>query len=453
MPHLARKLLRKVKQLRHRHDEARDASHHDQLRNRWQGSYACPEPQNANTTTTSPEVVVAVVGPTNSTLSTTTTQPVTSLAEAATTTTALDNTATATLPNKVVIDNTLPSGTNPLANNIENVTWLGYQIANNSCSHRDLGFAGKLGGKWYSIFGDTLWAAPGVTDMFLDPPGFHGMVRDSISLLTDDPLTVVDLHLNDDEPVPHQLQFVPFNEEWGETNQYGFGGTSLCEVDEETGMGVLYYLVNGNESRGLIGAGVARVELIDEVPTVTHRYGSQGWWWDSKKYARYGDQIAYRDENSEYIYIWGGPPDYITDWSTINYHYLARVKAKKAFDLGAYEYYWGKQKGWRKQVLDRFDTETSVMWGSGQGQVHWSEYWGCYLLVHLGIAGGAVFIRTADNLEGPWTPDVQIFQAMPIDDGLVYAGVAHPYLDETGKTLVVSYTNNNHIEVLRVEFA
>lgn len=69
------------------------------------------------------------------------------------------------------------------------------------------------------------------------------------------------------------------------------------------------------------------------------------------------------------------------------------------------------------------------------------------------VAGGAVFIRTADNLEGPWTPDVQIFQAMPIDDGLVYAGVAHPYLDETGKTLVVSYTNNNHIEVLRVEFA
>lgn len=40
MPHLARKLLRKVQQLRHRHDEARDASHHDQLRNRWQGGCA-----------------------------------------------------------------------------------------------------------------------------------------------------------------------------------------------------------------------------------------------------------------------------------------------------------------------------------------------------------------------------------------------------------------------------
>ncbi|KAK4170994.1 hypothetical protein QBC36DRAFT_295779 [Triangularia setosa] len=432
------------------------------------GSHACPESQNTITTSTSPGVIAAASSTTqaqpvkaNSTaLATLPESTTTNALNTATAQTNLSTTVTSTttgstsdLLNKVVIDNTLPSGINPLTNNISNVTWLGYQIANNSCSHRDLGFAGQLGGKWYSIFGDTLWAAPGVTDMFLDPPGFHGMVRDSISLLTDDPLMVLDLHLNNDEPVPHQLQFVPFREEWGETNQYGFGGTSLCEVDEETGMGALYYLVNGNESRGLIGAGVAQVELTNDIPTVTHRYGDQGWWWDSSKYARYGDQIAYRDENSDYIYIWGGPPNYISDWSTINYHYLARVKARNAFNLGAYEYYWGRQKGWRKQVLDRFDTETAVMWGSGQGQVHWSEYWGCYLLVHLGIAGGAVFIRTADNLEGPWTPDVQIFQATPIDDGLVYAGVAHPYLDKTGKTLVVSYTNNNHIEVLKVEFA
>jgi hypothetical protein len=47
---------------------------------------------------------------------------------------------------------------------------------------------------------------------------------------------------------------------------------------------------------------------------------------------------------------------------------------------------------------------------------------------------------------------VQVYTAAPIDGGLVYAGVAHPYLDASGKTLVVSFTNNNHIEVIKVAF-
>lgn len=144
-----------------------------------------------------------------------------------------------------LIDSTTPENLNPIS--IRSVRWLGYQTANNSCSHRDLGFTGKLSGKWYAVYGDTLWAAPGVTNMFNDTPGFHGIVRDSVSLMTEDPLTVVDLHLNGDEPVKHQLQFVPYFEGWGETNRYGFGGTSICEVDEGietgTGTGAVYYLV------------------------------------------------------------------------------------------------------------------------------------------------------------------------------------------------------------------
>lgn len=64
-----------------------------------------------------------------------------------------------------------------------------------------------------------------------------------------------------------------------------------------------------------------------------------------------------------------------------------------------------------------------------------------------------MYLRTAQSLEGPWTPDVQVYKSEPIDGGLVYAGVQHPYLDPTGRTLVLSFTNNNHIEVIKVTFA
>ena len=47
---------------------------------------------------------------------------------------------------------TVPT-TNPIAD--FHVTFLGNQTASNSCSHRDLGFTGRLGGNWYSVFGDT----------------------------------------------------------------------------------------------------------------------------------------------------------------------------------------------------------------------------------------------------------------------------------------------------------
>lgn len=92
-------------------------------------------------------------------------------------------------------DPTQPVGTNPISK--FETQYLGQQNPNNSCSHRDLGFTGEIQGKWYAVYGDTLWCASGVTDPSTDPDGFHGLVRDAVSLMTDDPLVVVDMHLND----------------------------------------------------------------------------------------------------------------------------------------------------------------------------------------------------------------------------------------------------------------
>ena len=61
-------------------------------------------------------------------------------------------------------------------------------------------------------------------------------------------------------------------------------------------------------------------------------------------------------------------------------------------------------------------------------------------------------LRTADRVEGPWSEDREIYTAEPINGGFVYAGVAYPFLDETGRTLTIAFTNNNHVQVIRVTF-
>lgn len=347
-------------------------------------------------------------------------------------------------------DSTQPVGTNVVK--IANVTLLGNLTADNSCSHRDLGFTGVIQGKTYSVFGDTLWCAPGVMDPSKDDQStFHGLVRDSVSVATSNPLLVHDLHLNNDSPVPHQLQLVPFNSSWGETQSTGFGGTSLCETDptNHPGEAALYYLVNQNDA-GLVGAGVARVDVISGTPTVVQRYGTNGYWWNYKNVARYGDAAAYKDVNSDYIYLIGGAPNISsTDFVQSSYVYQARVHSAQAFNLSAYQYWWGPQVGFNSTILSSFNSNTAVMWNVGQGQILYSNYYKTYFYVHLDLSSEVV-IRTASNPYGPWTADVVVYKVQTSSGGSAYAGVIHPQFDTTHQTLIISYTNYpNDIQVRR----
>ena len=53
---------------------------------------------------------------------------------------------------------------------------------------------------------------------------------------------------------------------------------------------------------------------------------------------------------------------------------------------------------------------------------------------------------------GPWSDPVTLYQANPITNGSsVYAAVPQPYYDETGKSLVVTFTNHpNLIQAVKV---
>ncbi|KAL4969930.1 uncharacterized protein BDV14DRAFT_195468 [Aspergillus stella-maris] len=344
-------------------------------------------------------------------------------------------------------DNTQPSGTNPVT--ISQAEYLGEQTGSNSCTHRDLGFTGEFAGDWYALYGDTLYCESGVSSPDEDTStAFNGMVRDALARLGNDPLSIEWTALNGDEPVRHPTQFIPYDESYGETSSTGFGGTSICSVNDTTAM--VFYLVNQNDE-GLKGVGIAKVELQNNQPVVTQRFGETGYWWDSNTTPRYGDIAAYRDKKSEYIYAWGGPPNTQTEYAASQYVYQVRVKADDAFDLSKYEYWWGREQGWKQgQPLTEFTSDTAVMWSVGQGQVVYSEYYQVYLFVHF--AGSDVAIRTAPAPEGPWSDDVAFYTPITYEGGMVYAACAHPYLDESGKTLTISYTNANHIQVIKATF-
>lgn len=182
------------------------------------------------------------------------------------------------------------------------------------------------------------------------------------------------------------MQFVPYNSDWGEDGSTGFGGTSLCEIDDQTA--IIFYLINNNDA-GLGGAGVGKVEIQNGNPVVTEREGDRGFWWDTANTPRYGDQAAYKDDISGYIYAWGGAPTSITDSIESQYVYQLRVHAADALDLSRYEYWWGRDQGWKVgQPLTEFTSETAVMWGVGQGQVYYSPYYETYMYVHFASGQG-----------------------------------------------------------------
>ncbi|KAI9660126.1 MAG: hypothetical protein M1821_001478 [Bathelium mastoideum] len=259
--------------------------------------------------------------------------------------------------------------------------------------------------------------------------------------MTDNVLEMHDVDLNSDYPVAYPKQFIPYNASWGENIDTGFGGTSLCETNGTTSQGLVFYVVNENAA-GLKGAGVAKVHVADSKPTVTQRLGTNGFWWNASTTARYGDIAAYRDEKSDYIYALGSAPTSAVGYAMDDYVYQARVKAENAFDVSKYEYWHGRATGWSSELPTQFDSTIAVMWNSGQGTISWSPHYNCYLFVHTSPGGTDVMIRTAASPEGPWSEDVTVYTATIKDlGGMVYAGVSHPYLDSTGKTLTISYTN------------
>jgi hypothetical protein len=341
------------------------------------------------------------------------------------------------------------------------VDFLGDVHSATSYVKRDLGFQGQIGQYVLLSYGDTLYSDADYSDTW------RGMTSDSVALATQDPLVVVDPVLNSDGYPP---QFCPLISSFGEDpSECALGITNAVETTAPN-EGIMFFLLNHrpNGTNNLMGAGVASITLDTSsnppVPQIS-RLPPQ-YWWDAKCEPWYGDVCALRWK--DYVYAYGhgieGNP-----WV-----YLTRVRAVEATQVACYEYWNGE--AWQSERLDgnAVGEKESVFWQINQGQVIWSNYFDCFLFIYCGMlqADGCfqnlethdrtdnwmnskVLLKTAQQPEGPWSDPITLYQATPLTDGSsIYAAVPHPYFDESGKTLVVTFTNHpNTIQAVRVVFA
>ena len=65
-----------------------------------------------------------------------------------------------------------------------------------------------------------------------------------------------------------------------------------------------------------------------------------------------------------------------------------------------------------------------------------------------------ILLKTAQRPEGPWSDAFTMYEATPLVNGsAIYAAVPHPYYDQDGDTLVVTFTNHpNTIQAIRIVF-
>ncbi|EXJ55494.1 hypothetical protein A1O7_08421 [Cladophialophora yegresii CBS 114405] len=301
---------------------------------------------------------------------------------------------------------------------------------------RDLGFQGQIGPYVLLSYGDTLYSDASYSDTW------RGMTSDSVALATQDPLVVVDPFLNTDGYPP---QFCPLISSFGEDpSECAMGITNVVETTAPN-EGIIFFLLNHrpNGTNNLMGAGVASIILdtssYPPVPQIS-RLPPQ-YWWDATCEPWYGDVCALRWKDHIYAYGHGmeGNP-----WV-----YLTRVRADEATNVNCYEYWNGE--AWQSGRLDgtAIGEKESVFWQINQGQVIWSNYFGYNWM------NSKVLLKTAQRPEGPWSDPITLYQATPLTDGSsIYAAVPHPYFDESGKSLVVTFTNHpNTIQAVRIVFA
>ncbi|OAL40337.1 hypothetical protein AYO20_00073 [Fonsecaea nubica] len=308
---------------------------------------------------------------------------------------------------------------------------------------RDLGFQGQIGQYVLLSYGDTLYSDANYSDTW------RGMTSDSVAIATQNPLVVVDPIL---DPNGFPPQFCPLISSFGEdAATCALGITNVVETTMPN-EGVMFFLLNHrpNGTNNLVGAGVASITLdtsayppIPQISRLPPQY-----WWDATSEPWYGDICALRW--NEHVYAYGHGPEG-NPWV-----YLTRVLAEEATNVACYEYWNGET--WQKDKLDgkSIGEKESVFWQINQGQVIWSNYFGCFLFVYCdNWMNSKVLLKTAQQPEGPWSDPITLYQATPIQPGSsIYAAVPHPYFDETGKTLVVTFTNHpNTVQAVRVVFS
>lgn len=323
---------------------------------------------------------------------------------------------------------------------------------------RDLGFSGVLDGKIVWTWGDTLIGTP---------TSYYPTAVDSMTISVD----LKKPFLSQDTAMTGAGidSLIPVNKEeikGGGYLHYGFGGTNIIETSP--GNGLIYYLINhraigdlNGATSKLMGAGAAQVTLDKNNRPVVRRFGDRLW---SSKEPTWGDVGIAVDSRDDNVYVFGHGPQG-TEFGS--YTFLCRVPRGHAADIKAYEYFDNSTATWTKK---RFGdgtggtlaiTREMAVFGyleMNQAAPFWSHWFRKWVWIHGdGFGSSPVLLKTADHLQGPWKDHGEIAVSKPDkpNDGnnLRYAIMGHPEFDDTGRTVVVTWTWENRIYGGVVEWA
>ncbi|MFB6551246.1 DUF4185 domain-containing protein [Streptomyces sp. NPDC056405] len=314
---------------------------------------------------------------------------------------------------------------------------------------RDLGFSGVLNGQSLWTYGDTL-----VPD---GKGGYQFTASGSIGLgVQGDPLKIKDKNVND-QGWPQQ--WIPLTEEEnrnGGLGRFAEGGTNVVEYAPNKGL--VWYLKNdrGEGGKGILGAGVATVTASAE-GVVAHRPHDMMWEPDEP---HWGDVGVTYNPGDKKVYVYGyGPEGFGRDV------YLARVSAERATDVSAYEYWDQSAKSWTDQRFTKDGrsgtrklTKEMALFSNnelGQSNAFWSNHYNTWMFVAGANVGYTdVMVMTAPKLEGPWTKPKTVASTCPTGkcSSMRYAIAPHPEYDPSGKTLLVTWTDENIVHSTRIRW-
>ncbi|KAI9695179.1 MAG: hypothetical protein M1820_008815 [Bogoriella megaspora] len=317
---------------------------------------------------------------------------------------------------------------------------------------RDLGFTGVLDGRIIWTFGDTLM---GTEERCMI------CAVDSTSIGTmDAPMCSLDSALQPNGEFVRN--WIPCNEE--EENDgglvcYAFGGTNVIEISPNRGL--VFYLKNHRPGgvQTLKGAGIATCYIGEDNVPHAQRVGEKLW---TEQEPCWGDVGAVYNAQDGYVYAYGHGPQ--RDSELISRTFLARAPAHQATDVKAYEYWKNKERIWtrRRQGNGANDMDTvshdDAIFGwydMNQSVPFWSNYYNIWMFLHsTGWPVSEVQCKTAERLEGPWFDHGTVATTQPEGhgEGMRYCVTAHPEFDPSGKMVFVTWTRNNVIWGVTIEW-
>lgn len=316
---------------------------------------------------------------------------------------------------------------------------------------RDLGFTGVLDGKIVWSWGDTLM---GTKD--------HSMICavDSTSIGSmQAPMSSMDTALAGN----NVRNWIPLNheeEKGGGYSVYSFGGTNIVEIAPNRG--IVYYL-KMHRPGGVYkchGAGVATCEMGPNSVPNAHRHHDTLWTDTEPCWGDVG--ITYNSQDG-HIYAYGHGAAYDGELSSRSY--LCKVPADEALNLGAYEYWDNGARQWRRERFGKpgqpgtieCTKEMAIFdWHAmNQSTPFWNNYFNKWMLIHSnGFPVSPVYCKTADQLEGPWQDHGEVATTEPKDGGggFRYCVCGHPEFDPSGKTILATWTRENIIYGVKIEW-